>query len=466
MRFFRPSGEEVQEVDTEEPLDVTIEYIAKKPLEDVGFGIAFFDRQGTRVYGTNTFVDGVPLPLPLPPAGRLRMSIQRLGLTAGTYSISVSAHPKYGADYDFQRSLYELRVRFEHRRPWSGAASSHVVGGGVPPGRGSGSFARGRGLSAWPGTRRRLVPRCLREPCRSADLPEPEAGGRGAALGPGDVAEMIAAQRRLVEKLSPCSGPDCAELTAHLRTLRLLEEELRRRMPPAPARAHTPIQAARLVSDVFQFEVPPSHRKQLGRAITAAKSGFTQGLKPFHIEMLRPQHAFNREMLGVLEHLYGMSATSSRTDLSEWVRKRLDSRARAHCSGRCTGHRGQGLGRAVRLVKRSYLTALGPLLRELLAGQRQWNQAAVELLAEAVKPQPLSPEEASRRVAELLNAGGSHRPCELAGRAGVLSAVARGVPAAGDVQPGDHPLPGGPVGDAGPSGATQRRGLRRLVRGA
>jgi lipopolysaccharide transport system ATP-binding protein len=111
VRFFKPSGEEVREVDTEDPLDVTIDYVAKKPLEDVGFGIAFFDREGTRVYGTNTFVDGVPLPLPLPPAGRLRMSIQRLGLTAGTYSINVSTHPKYGPDYDFQRGLYELKVR-------------------------------------------------------------------------------------------------------------------------------------------------------------------------------------------------------------------------------------------------------------------------------------------------------------------------------------------------------------------
>jgi GT2 family glycosyltransferase/glycosyltransferase involved in cell wall biosynthesis len=234
-----------------------------------------------------------------------------------------------------------------------------------------------------------------------ANLPEPEAGSAGA-LGPGDVAEMIAAQRRLVEKLSPCSGPDCAELTAHLRTLSLLEEELRRRMPPSPARAHTPLQAARLVSDVFQFEVPPSHRKQLGRAITAAKSGFTQGLKPFHIEMLRPQHAFNREMLGVLEHLYGMSATSTRTDLSEWVRKRLSPVLEPTQWEVHKGHRGQGLGRAVRLVKRSYLTAMGPLLRELLAGQRDWNQAAVELLAEAVKPRQPSPEEASKRVAELL----------------------------------------------------------------
>jgi len=234
-----------------------------------------------------------------------------------------------------------------------------------------------------------------------ADLPEPVTGSTGAP-GPGELAEMIAAQRRLVDKLSPCSGPDCAELTAHLRTLRLLEDELRRRMPASPARAHTPIQAARLVSDVFQFEVPPSHRRQLGRVITAAKSGFTQGLKPFHIEMLRPQQAFNREMLGVLEHLYGMSTTSTRTDLSEWVHKRLTPVLEPTQWEVHKGHRGQGLGRAVRLVKRSYLTTLGPLLRELLAGQRQWNQAAVELLAEAVKLRPPAPEEASRRVAELL----------------------------------------------------------------
>ncbi|WP_224245714.1 rhamnosyltransferase WsaF family glycosyltransferase [Hyalangium gracile] len=218
----------------------------------------------------------------------------------------------------------------------------------------------------------------------------------------GDLAEMIAAQRRLVEGLRPCSGPGCEQLTAHERTLRFLEEELRRRMPESQARAHTPMQAAQRVADVFQFQVPGSHRQQLGRAITAAKSVFTKGLKPFHVEMLRPQHAFNREMLAVLEHLFGMRATSTQTDLSEWVRKRLTPLLEP-TEWEIPTHRRQGLGRAVRLVKRSYLTALGPLLRELLAGQRQWNQQAVDLLADAVKPRPPSPDEAASRVAELLN---------------------------------------------------------------
>ncbi|WP_407742805.1 glycosyltransferase [Hyalangium sp.] len=232
-------------------------------------------------------------------------------------------------------------------------------------------------------------------------MPDSDMESSGGRFGAGDLAEMIAAQRRLVEELRPCSGPDCAQLTAHERTLRFLEEELRRRLPESQARAHTPVQAAQRVADVFQFQVPASHRKQLGQAITAAKSAFTQGLKPFHVEMLRPQHAFNRELLAVLEHLFGMRATSTQTDLSEWVRKRLTPLLEP-TEWEIPSHRRQGLGRAVRLMKRSYLTALGPLLRDLLAGQRQWNQKAVDLLADAVKPRPPSPEEAAERVAELL----------------------------------------------------------------
>jgi lipopolysaccharide transport system ATP-binding protein len=111
VRFSKPSGEDVQEVDTEDPLDITLEFMARRPVEDVGFGITFFDQNGMRVYGTNTFIEGVALPLPLPPAGTVRMSLLRVGLTAGTYSLSVSAHPKVGPDYDFHKDLYQLKVR-------------------------------------------------------------------------------------------------------------------------------------------------------------------------------------------------------------------------------------------------------------------------------------------------------------------------------------------------------------------
>ena len=111
VRFSRPSGQAVQEVDTEDALDITIEFMTRRPMEDVGFGIALFDKNGTQVYGTNTFIDGVALPQPLPPSGAVRISLSRVGLTAGDYSVHVSARPKQGPDYDLQRDLYQLKVR-------------------------------------------------------------------------------------------------------------------------------------------------------------------------------------------------------------------------------------------------------------------------------------------------------------------------------------------------------------------
>lgn len=112
VRFFSPLGE-VQAVDTEEPLDISIHFTTRKPVEDVGFGIALFDSQGTKVYGTNTFIESVRLPTPLPPSGTLRLSLKRVGLTPGVYTLDVCAHPAQGQEYDYHRGLYRLTVRSE-----------------------------------------------------------------------------------------------------------------------------------------------------------------------------------------------------------------------------------------------------------------------------------------------------------------------------------------------------------------
>lgn len=157
----------------------------------------------------------------------------------------------------------------------------------------------------------------------------------------------------------------------------------------------------RACADVLQFSVPPSHRKQLGWAITAAKSALVLGLKPLHVEALRPQHAFNQELLAILEHVFGLRAATARRDLSEEVSQRLTLLAEP-TAWEVPSHGGNGLGVAVKLLKRSYLNAAVPLLRELLEGQRKWNQVAVRLLADAVSPQPPPPVEAASRVAELL----------------------------------------------------------------
>jgi lipopolysaccharide transport system ATP-binding protein len=109
VRFSNHKGE-VQSLDTEEPLDIAIGYTARKPVEDVGFGIAILDSQGNKVYGTNTFIERVQLPTPLPPAGTVRLSLKRVGLTPGEYTLDVSAHPAQGKDYDYHRGLYRFTV--------------------------------------------------------------------------------------------------------------------------------------------------------------------------------------------------------------------------------------------------------------------------------------------------------------------------------------------------------------------
>ncbi|ATB34481.1 glycosyltransferase [Melittangium boletus] len=236
-----------------------------------------------------------------------------------------------------------------------------------------------------------------------ASLPEFDGDGPPVVSGSpslGDLAEMVAAQKRLLQTLIPCTGATCQDLPLHQRTLRLLTEELRRRLPDGAAKAHTPLQAAQQAADVFQFQVPPSHRKQLGRAVTAAKTALVEGLKPFHIELLRPQHAFNHEMVAVLEQLSSQRATSTSMDLSDWVRRRLEPVSEP-TRWRIQSHRKKGLGAAVQFAKKSYLQALQPVLGQVLERQRRWNEAAVRLLVVAARPRRPEPQECQRLVAEL-----------------------------------------------------------------
>src|SRR5688500_6616802 len=74
--------------------------------------------------------------------------------------------------------------------------------------------------------------------------PLPTLGALGAQSGHvhqsepsvAELAEMVAAERMVIEELQGCETGRCSELVAHERTLRLLTEELRRRTSaPGPA---------------------------------------------------------------------------------------------------------------------------------------------------------------------------------------------------------------------------------------
>ncbi|WP_224360478.1 rhamnosyltransferase WsaF family glycosyltransferase [Hyalangium versicolor] len=216
----------------------------------------------------------------------------------------------------------------------------------------------------------------------------------------GDLAEMITAERRVIDSMHPCRGERCEELDAHERTLQLLTAEFLQQLPGAPARAHTPLQAARLAADIFQFEVPPSHRRQWGKAVTAAKRAFVEGLRPFHIELLRPQHAFNQELLAVVEHFLHQRTLSAPLD-EEGIHSRLGPLMDPVARGRQSSSE-RPVNRAIRLIERTYAQLAEPFVRDCLERQRRWNEEAVELLLVSAHPERLELEERARRVAELM----------------------------------------------------------------
>ncbi|HYO58511.1 glycosyltransferase [Archangium sp.] len=213
------------------------------------------------------------------------------------------------------------------------------------------------------------------------------------------LAELVAHQRELVERLRPCAAEHCAELTAHERILELLLTTLHRAAPATAPRGHTPLQSAWRLVEPFPFSVPESHRSRGGRVVTATKRALVEGLEPLHTELLRPQHEFNRRLLGVLEQLSLHRTLGLKAGLGEWISGQLAGVVEPF-QWRVQSHRVGAVGAAVTLVKRSYLRMLGPVLRRALEGQWRFNQAMVEALGVLASPEA-GATEAERSVAAL-----------------------------------------------------------------
>ncbi len=98
-------------VDTEQGLEVRIGFSTRTPVSDVGFAVDIRREGGTQVFGTNTFLEKVELPSPLPERGTVRFVIERVGLTPGRYTLAVSARSANGAVHATggQPSVFEVR---------------------------------------------------------------------------------------------------------------------------------------------------------------------------------------------------------------------------------------------------------------------------------------------------------------------------------------------------------------------
>ena len=65
---------------------------------------------GTRVYGTNTDLEGFTGSR-LAGDGEVRLALEGLSLVEGTYLVDVAAHRRDGTPYDYLRGLHSFRVK-------------------------------------------------------------------------------------------------------------------------------------------------------------------------------------------------------------------------------------------------------------------------------------------------------------------------------------------------------------------
>ncbi len=241
-----------------------------------------------------------------------------------------------------------------------------------------------------------------RDSSPAASLPtlSDEVMDMGAEPTVGDLADMVATQRKIVQRLRECQGTQCQELVASERTLYLLQEKLSQRTAAPSSPVDDPVREAHQLGNVFEFDVPPSSRPVFGKAVSAAKRAVMKGLKPFHMEVLRPQRDFNAELAAVVEMVSAHRSAAFPADMSRQIQARLEPLADP-TAWRPQSHRVSATGTLVTALKSSYLKALGPLLREVLEGQRAWNQAAIEALSHAVAWQSVEGEAAHKLIARL-----------------------------------------------------------------
>ena len=91
------------------PMEIRMRVHANQPRRDFVFGIGIFTAEGVCCYGTNTHIEGAS-PAELSGDAEVRVTIDRLDLVEGSYTLDVAVHRESGAPYDYHRQLYPFRI--------------------------------------------------------------------------------------------------------------------------------------------------------------------------------------------------------------------------------------------------------------------------------------------------------------------------------------------------------------------
>ena len=98
-------------------LIIEVNYTVNEQVGDLVFGVGILRFDGLAVWGTNSAIEQLSVPLPGelvthgPRNGRYRVTIERLGLTEGSYYLDVAAHREDGSAYDYHHQKYKFSVR-------------------------------------------------------------------------------------------------------------------------------------------------------------------------------------------------------------------------------------------------------------------------------------------------------------------------------------------------------------------
>lgn len=135
VQLLGADGQAAHVFQSGDPVDIVLTIRAAQPVTDVVFGVAFFNADGVRCYGTNTDIEGAK-DAEVSGAAEVRFSIDALDLVSGTYTLDVAAHRVNGAPYDYHRQLYTFRVAsrqsdvgiFRPRHRWKFSGGVRMTG--------------------------------------------------------------------------------------------------------------------------------------------------------------------------------------------------------------------------------------------------------------------------------------------------------------------------------------------------
>jgi ABC-type polysaccharide/polyol phosphate transport system ATPase subunit len=109
---MRKAGEEHWLFHTGDAVEVDFSYRLKNAVEeDLVFGVGILRADGLTVFGTNTDIESVKIPTPIPSVGRVSFRISSLQLLEGSYFLDIAAHRKDGTPYDYHHRCYKFSIR-------------------------------------------------------------------------------------------------------------------------------------------------------------------------------------------------------------------------------------------------------------------------------------------------------------------------------------------------------------------